>query len=351
MDNGKKDRFFAVVKNKKRLIFMNSKLKIKDLTKNKDIIVIMRFGSHLYGTNTADSDEDFKGIFIPSKSEIFLNKIPKSINYSSSNNNKKNTSDDLDFELYSIHHFLNLAYKGETIAIDMLHCNEDNLIETSSIWKFIRSNRQKFYTSNLNGFVGYCRKQAAKYGIKGSRIADAKKVYNYLYNYTVNNNRTDTMSCLWNDLPNGEHIRFVKSNKNNKEEEFYQVCGKKLQKTSKVNYCMDILKKFIDSYGHRALLAEQNKGIDWKAVSHAIRYALQIKSIFEINDIIFPLKQTELLKDIKLGKKDYIKEVIPILENLMNDIEKISANINLPKKVDCKFWDAWLIDVISETIK
>lgn len=37
-----------------------------------DLIVKMKFGSHLYGTNTEDSDVDYKGVFLPSKKEILL---------------------------------------------------------------------------------------------------------------------------------------------------------------------------------------------------------------------------------------------------------------------------------------
>ena len=37
-----------------------------------DLIVEMRFGSHLYGTDTATSDLDLKGVYLPSAREILL---------------------------------------------------------------------------------------------------------------------------------------------------------------------------------------------------------------------------------------------------------------------------------------
>ena len=48
------------------------------------VIMLCRFGSHLYGTDTPESDTDYKGIFMPTKEMVLLGKIPKSIN-----NNKK----------------------------------------------------------------------------------------------------------------------------------------------------------------------------------------------------------------------------------------------------------------------
>src|SRR5574343_15084 len=98
------------------------------------IIVEMRYGSHLYGTDTEDSDLDIKGIFMPSKREVFLNKIPKSITMNTNNTNIKNSSDDVDKEFYSLHYFIKLALSGETVSIDMLHANEENILATSDVW-------------------------------------------------------------------------------------------------------------------------------------------------------------------------------------------------------------------------
>ena len=42
-------------------------------------IVKLVFGSRLYGTSTPESDKDFKGVFLPSREEILLGKIPKSL--------------------------------------------------------------------------------------------------------------------------------------------------------------------------------------------------------------------------------------------------------------------------------
>ena len=54
-----------------------------------NIIVQMLFGSHLYGTNTPNSDTDMKGIFMPEANQILLGNIPKCMNF----NTKKNSSE------------------------------------------------------------------------------------------------------------------------------------------------------------------------------------------------------------------------------------------------------------------
>ncbi len=120
-----------------------------------DIIVKMKFGSHLYGTNTEDSDVDYKGVFLPSKEEMLLNCIPKCQSFSTNNNLGKNNPNDVDEDIYSLHYFIKLACDGQTVAMDMIHAPEEMIIENSDIWRNIIKCKSKFYTKNLNSFVKY----------------------------------------------------------------------------------------------------------------------------------------------------------------------------------------------------
>ena len=123
-----------------------------------NLIVKMVFGSHLYGTNTPDSDKDYKGVFMPTKEQIYLGKIPKSYHESSGNDHSKNTKEDTDTEIYSLHYFIKLACEGQTVALDMLHAWGDKVIQFTPLWAEIVGNRQKFYTKNMSAFVGYARR-------------------------------------------------------------------------------------------------------------------------------------------------------------------------------------------------
>ncbi len=144
-------------------------------------IVKMIFGSHLYGTETKDSDRDYKGIFLPTKEQIYLGKIPKSYNESTKKGStNKNLPTDIDTEIYSLHYFIELACQGQTVALDMLHAPDNMILESSTTWSAITANKEKFYTKNLKAFVGYARRQASKYSIRGSRLDTIKKVLTFL---------------------------------------------------------------------------------------------------------------------------------------------------------------------------
>jgi hypothetical protein len=317
----------------------------------------MKFGSHLYGTDTAESDTDYKGVFLPSKEEILLGKIPKSINLSTKENNHlKNNSGDVDTEIYSLHYFIKLACDGETVALDMLHADLDFIYgceegSYSIIWKDIVKERSRFYTKNLKAFIGYARKQAAKYGVKGSRLNDAKNVLDFisgLMNSLPGISNTK-IKRYWDILPKGEHI--YKIPEDEKGIRIYQVCGRKIQDTSSLLYAYNIIKTFYDNYGHRAKKAANNEGIDWKAVSHAYRAAFQLKQIYTEGTITFPLKEAEFLKKIKSGQLDYLTVAGPGLDDLITEVEELSDKSDLPETVDRKYWDNFIINVLKEEME
>lgn len=309
-------------------------------------IVKMIFGSHLYGTADESSDKDYKGIFLPSKEQIMLNRISKSItSHTKRDNNSKNTKDDIDTELYSLHYFIHLACEGETVALDMLHAPDDLIIEKDNdIWGFIIKNRHRFYTSNLKAFIGYARRQASKYGIKGSRLNDAKKVLDFCNQYDAD----IKLKEIWDELPVGEHIFKLLPDINGIR--MYEVCGRKMGETTRLSYLKDVVENFYKAYGARAEQAAKNEGIDWKAVSHALRAALQVKQILTEGTITFPLKEANYLRTVKRGLLDYKTIVAPMLDKLMDEVEDLSQKSLLPIKVDRAFWDEAIIMFLTRKI-
>ena len=319
------------------------------------IIMECIFGSRLYGINSEFSDRDFKGIFLPDKEQLFLGKIPESIHKSTKQSSEtKNSSDDVDTEIYSLQYFIQLACEGQTAALDMLHGPESMLLETSDIWREIVANRHRFYTKNLRSFVGYARKQSSKYGIKGSRLNDAKRVIDFVDNilnmnlYSMRDLNDLKLKDVWNNLPEGEHINKHPASEEHGNIRMYEVCGRKICETAKLVYLKEVVGKFHQSYGERAQQAAENKGIDWKACSHALRAAFQTKEILTKGEIKFPLQEAEYLKQVKAGKLDWLIQFAPRLEELMDEVEALSKESNLPEVCDRKYWDKFIIKTMEK---
>lgn len=153
---------------------------------------------------------------------------------------------------------------------------------------------------------------------------------------------------IWNDLPNLEHTKKYTDEKTGLK--IYEVCGKKFQETTPIVVVIECLQRYYESYGKRAILAANNERIDWKAVSHALRAAFQVKQLFETNDIKFPLAEASFLKAIKSGKIDYLGVISPMLDNLMDKIEILASESDLPEKVDRRYWDSWLVTTLEKNL-
>lgn len=304
------------------------------------------YGSHLYGTSTPDSDRDYKGVFLPPLRSCILNGISKSINNTTGESNTKNTSQDIDTEFYSLQYFLlTLGVKGETVFLDMIHTPPEATLESSEVWRELVKNKNKFYTKNLKSYLGYCRTQAAKYGVKGSRLNDAKMVLEFLGKQPS----YLKLSEIWDSLPKGENIKFIEiADAIGQDNRAYDVCGRKLMANTKASYAYETVKTFYDNYGARAQQAAENKGIDWKAISHAFRAGFQLKSLYSTGDILFPLPEAKFITDVKQGKFHYKDAgIAQQLEDLVDEVEDLASKSNYPEKVDIKWIQNFIMDVYT----
>lgn len=254
----------------------------------------------------------------------------------------KNTKDDVDTEIVSLQKFVKDALSGQTYTIDMLHC--DSPIVTSDKWQYLVDNRKMFYTKNMKAYIGYVKQQAAKYGIKGSRLSAIKRAIEALD--SVLEFANPPICHVSGYLFVGEYATFetIRNDKTLVEETYYTVNNKKYQLTNSVQYVRDRLQIMYDSYGERAKLAMRNEGVDWKALSHALRAGYQMKAIYEHGDFSYPMKETDIILATKKGELQF-NQVSAILEQLVDDIHNLSEQSSLPEECDVKFWKDWVTNL------
>lgn len=314
------------------------------------ILCKIKFGSHLYGTNTPKSDLDIKGVFMPELKDMLVGEPRRSIDLSTNKTSEKNSKEDIDETYYSLPYFLKLLNQGEIGALDMIHARGENLLETSDIWEDLYSHRAKAYSKNLKCFTGYAKKQASKYGIRGSRLAVCDKFVN-LCNEAIKQNK-ERLSEIWNELPmESEFCQIRKIGVNDKEKTFYSIISKNFDEKTKIESARSSIKKFLDNYGSRAKLARENKGIDWKAISHALRASVQLLEIYKTGDLKFPLNDRQLLLEVKQGFLDWETEASPLLERYIDDVTIEAEKSGLPEKSDKKFFDEWLFKTLIKENK
>lgn len=327
-------------------------------------------GSTLYGTNTPESDMDYKGIFIPSPKSIIFGRPDKSYSYTTGGLHSKNTNEDVDIDMYSLKDFINMCIEGETIAIDMIHSNESNILTTSPAWEFIQRNRSKFYTTNMKAYMGYVRKQAAKYGVKGSRLAALRQVVDVLK--TIPDQHGESIFCadgtlargfkmvntrlgkVRDQMPLNEFCEFIEqTDASAGTQTFYCVLGRKFGMTVSIAEVKKSIYKLWDEYGARARQAEQNQGIDWKALSHALRGGYQLLEIYETGDLRYPLIKADEILAVKRGNCQF-SYVQQQLEDVVSRVEIAAEQAKrngMPNQVDRSFWDEFILDVHTDAVK
>jgi len=308
-------------------------------------VVKMLFGSHLYGLSTPDSDTDYKTVIMPTRKQILLQKADFVIKKSTGNANAKNTSADVDDDSISLMRFIRLAAKGDTAAIDMLHAPTSALIETSFIWGDIVKNRSMFYTKSMKSYTKYVRDQAGKYGVKGSKLAVIEDILNKVkaVDNGMGNKRVGDFKSGW-PISEYSYMETI-TDKKGRAQDFYVVAGRKFQLTLKIGVFHIAIQHIYDEYGARAQAAKNNDGVDWKAVSHALRAGYQAKYIYKDGGFSYPLPETDFLLQVKLGKLDYLTVVQPALEALVDEVAELAAASEYPDEVNREYVDNYISDV------
>jgi hypothetical protein len=322
-----------------------------------DLIVEMRFGSHLYGTATPRSDFDFKGVYLPDGRDILLQRVRATLSFSRAKpDRERNAPGDVDREILSLQRYLELLAAGQTMALDMLFAPPSAMVRPPSpLWTEIQANASLLVSRRASAFVRYCRQQANKFGIKGSRVAAARQALVLLTDAeasfgsaaklasaaeTVEAFATTSEHAQLVDMtmPNGQVVRHL------------EICGKKLPFTSSIKTAHGVVEHLVQEYGERALQAERNEGVDWKALSHAVRVGQEALELFATGRIVFPLSNAAELLAIKQGERDYA-DVAGMIEQLLTDVENAAASSSLPDEPDRAFIDDLVVRSYGEKVR
>jgi ribosome-binding protein aMBF1 (putative translation factor) len=317
-----------------------------------DKIVEIQFGSHLYGTNTPESDLDFKGVHLPSGREIVLQRVSDSISHHRPKaENERNTPDDIDRESYSLQRYLKLLADGQTVAIDMLFAPSSSIVCTSALWCRIQGNRERFLSKKSTAFVGYCRTQANKYGIKGSRVAAARNAAEFFEIAERKNGSFAKVQQVAELLPLDEHSRIVSQVCNSAGDigTYYECCNRKVDFKATLKQAREIFSRIYENYGDRAKQADQDQGIDWKALSHAVRVGTEAIELLEQARVTFPLINASHILDIKKGRLPY-NQVAEEIEELLVKVEEASVKSSLPDNPDYEFIDRIVYEAYRDQV-
>lgn len=324
-------------------------------------IVEMEFGSRVYGTNTPQSDLDFKAVAIPSHKDIIMQRAFRTINRSTGDDNSKNTKDDVDHETFSLHYFIKLLIEGQTVCLDMLFTpDEFYKTESNEIWNTLRNNKDKLITKKMTAFAGYCQAQAAKYSLKGSNLHAFETSMKFFDQYGAQTKVRDIPYMNLVSALSSEDVKTLNGKDkalaqivqipNNKGvlEDYIQIGPKtKIPLLASCKLANEIMTNQYNKYGERAKQAQSNQGVDWKALMHAVRVCNEAIELCSTGNITFPRPEKEILLNIRKGYIAYDKIADMIEEGLLT-LTEVKEKSNLPEQPDIKWLEDYVYSIYSK---
>jgi hypothetical protein len=304
-----------------------------------DLIVELRTGSHLHGTATPASDLDLKAVYLPAARDILLQRVRPSVSEGRAKQlGERNRPDDVDREAYSLQRYLALLAEGQSIAIDMLFAPDWAMTRAPApLWREIQALSGRLVTRGASSFLRYCRQQANKYGIKGSRVAAARHALALLATAEAEHGTTaalETIAAGLADLARLEHVALVdRAMPGGVTIRHLEVCGRQISYRASLKTAREVVERLVEAYGQRALEAERDAGVDWKALAHAVRVGRSALELLGTGRIAFPLACAPRLRAIRAGTVPYA-EVAGEIERLLEEVESTASVSPLPEAPD-----------------
>lgn len=313
-------------------------------------------GSHLYGTNTPDSDKDYLGVYLNTKEEILGLQTSEELteNIESKAENGRNTKDAVDCKYYELRKFCRLALNNNPTVLEILFVNPENIIEITPEGQALLDLKYDFLSKKLfNSFFGYATNQEKKAFIKPENINHIDRFYNWIKTFvSVKDTPISNMTfnefyiILENENIFKEHIKFYQNENNDK---MFQ-CG---DLKFPINI---IMKKLIASLKERLDKASWRKdgmlqyGLDYKFMSHNVRLLLEGLEFVKTKDLKLPLTYRELIRQIKLGKIENNK-IIELMKKYKEEFRSFEKNNTLPDTGNYNKINQFIIDTYYNYLK
>lgn len=294
------------------IFYDNDKIK-----KYGNLLFVSRTGSHLYGLNDENSDEDIYGVFVAKESYYYgLQNIQKlDLSIKSKTESGKNTPDAVDYILKELREFTRLCITCNPNTIEILFTDDKNILYENEKFK----NYRIFLSENCldknkisNSFMGFITSQKKKGFNKIDRFKELEKLKCVYSNEILNQSKNMTIQEFLKE--NSKLQSYLKLNNDNVR--FDNLLSFHLNDT--LNVVNDKIQRSIDSYGYRI-----KKGLDLnydrKFMYNVFRICYELEDLHEYGLIHLPIKNHDYLMKIKHGEID--RNILG--QDLENEIKKL----------------------------
>ena len=318
-------------------------------------------GSHLYGTNTPESDYDEKVIYLPGIETLLLGKKLETYKHRQDAlgnpvpDNHKMPPQGKEIEFIPFQKFARDFFNGQTYAIEVAFALSNQKNENVLI---MRDLINSFLPNDFSPMLGFAMKQTFDYVHRGARLKKLQDVVNLIdeliltapspksHDHPVPSTplRLDTLfngKKLINIVADNLNIEIGNVVNGEKQIQTLKLNGRDYVETLDVRQFTASLLKLIYNYGHRTE-ASSISDVDLKSLMHAVRIYEQVIELHETKRITFPRKNANELIDIKSGNTalDKVRYRLLTLEHEANELQKKA----MPKKAELDDdFETWLL--------
>jgi predicted nucleotidyltransferase len=197
-------------------------------------------------------------------------------------------------------------------------------------------------TGKGRAYAEYSLGQAKKYGIKGSRLGALKAVRVWLQTHCPEPQPDARLNACLDALAascgDGRFCSVVTA----QNERALQLCGRVHMGTIRMSELIRRVEADMRRYGIRAEKAEGNEGLDFKALSHALRALDQMEELLQTGKIVFPLRSQEELRAVRECRSPW-REVEPRILERLEAVDALRGNAPFAGAYDAAFAESCVL--------
>ena len=335
-------------------------------------------GSRLYGTANENSDYDYTVVCLTALDDLLLNKkvTNRKVKPEGLKAGDKMLAGEEETEYLPLQVFLDDFFNGQTYALETafavkhrLHVSTNFLNENpfdpteQSSFDFCVEMAEElisnFLTRNVKKMVGYAVSQAKVYGLKTERFATIGEAIKLLdaHKATFDDERVYVKTTLGEStallekllaLPHVRKSEVLNAKGGTELAPSLEMAGKQFTYSSKLPTVSDSLDKVMRGYGERVKDFE-GQGVDWKALSHAIRITEQVLELSRTGNLVFPRPNAEMLATIKSGKMS-LDEATEVLNRAFAEVDDaVNASVLQERTPELeKKFEQWKLKVLHK---
>jgi hypothetical protein len=318
--------------------------------KKEQALFSVLMGSHLYGTATVKSDFDYKVVCLPSLSDLIMlkrvtNKKEKPEGMKAGD---KMVAGETETEYVPLQVYFDDFFNGQTYALEMAFAAAQGLHTTQmegeyKFWQDLNAEMlEMFLTKNVKKMVGYAVSQSKLYGLKTERYTAMKEFVRAVEEYfkhSFNDGKTDKKRVKLKEAPEllarvqSEFVKpcTVMNAKGGKEASpGLEVAGKMYPETNTWFTVVESVKSQLANYGERVKEFD-GEGVDWKALSHAVRITEQVLELTSTGKLTFPRPNAYFLREVKNGQVP-LNVAQAFLEGAFKLVDEAVTSSKLPER-------------------